>query len=262
MKSGEQLLRHLRFLTRWTLSQKYREHIRSRPGDVLFTELNGVVAAGPFRGMRYLPTSSGSALAPKLLGSYEKELHGVIQRLVERRPRLLIDVGCAEGYYAVGIPYLAGSTAMRCWAIDVNENALRLTAELARLNGLEHLVSLAQSLDKVLEGLDGESTSLLMCDVEGDELELIDPTERPGLRACDMLIEVHIDDQGVSPARELERRFSDTHVGEWIPTRPRTVSDAAAARWCRDHTFLLNAVDERRSRSIGWLVLQRRSTID
>jgi hypothetical protein len=147
---------------------------------------------------------------------------------------------------------------MRCWAIDVDENALRLTLDLARLNALDGFVSLAHSLDNVLGGVDCEGPFLLMCDVEGAELELIDPVARPCLRACDMLIEVHVDNSGVSPTRELERRFNDTHLGEWIPARPRTVDDAAAARWCRDQTFLLNAVDERRVRSIGWLVLHRR----
>jgi hypothetical protein len=216
-----------------------------------------MVAAGPFRGMKYIKSAAGSALPPKLLGSYEQELHQVIERLVARRPRLLIDVGCAEGYYAVGIPYLAKEVGLRCLAIDVDENALRLTKDLARLNGLDGLVSLDHSLDSVFGAMDCDGPFLLMCDVEGAELELIDPVARPCLRTCDMLIEVHLDNFGVSPKQELERRFGETHLGEWIPVRPRTVDDASAVRWCRDPKFLLNAVDERRSRSIGWLVLQR-----
>jgi hypothetical protein len=147
---------------------------------------------------------------------------------------------------------------MQCWAIDVDENALSLTRDLATLNGLEGFVSMATSLDNVLGSVNGQGPFLLMCDVEGAELELIDPVARPCLRTCDMLIEVHLDNFGVSPKQELEKRFGETHLGEWIPVRPRTAEDASVARWCRDPTFLLNAVDERRSRSVGWLVLRRR----
>jgi hypothetical protein len=208
--------------------------------------------------MKYIRSAAGSALPPKLLGSYEKELHQAIKQLVARKPRLLIDVGCAEGYYAVGIPYFAKEAGLRCWAIDVDENALHLTQDLARLNGLDDVVSSDPSLDNVFGAIECQGPFLLMCDVEGAELELIDPVARPCLRTCDMLIEVHLDNFGVSPKKELERRFGETHLGEWIPVRPRTAEDASAARWCRDPTFLLNAVDERRSRSIGWLVLRRR----
>lgn len=39
----------------------------------------GRVLAGPFAGMRYIRTSQGSALIPKLLGSYEKELAACVE---------------------------------------------------------------------------------------------------------------------------------------------------------------------------------------
>lgn len=40
---------------------------------------------------------------PNLVGSYESELHLQIEQLILERPQVVIDVGCAEGYYAVGL---------------------------------------------------------------------------------------------------------------------------------------------------------------
>src|SRR3954451_18937011 len=63
------------------------------------------VAHGPFAGMEYLPgleASSGDLVA-KLLGTYERELHPVIEGWIAQPPAHMIDIGSAEGYYAVGL---------------------------------------------------------------------------------------------------------------------------------------------------------------
>src|SRR5438094_9802013 len=61
------------------------------------------VLNGPFRGLQY-PSAEAicSAILPKLLGSYEKELHCTIERLCNTDCSVVVDVGCAEGFYAVG----------------------------------------------------------------------------------------------------------------------------------------------------------------
>ena len=63
----------------------------------------GLVHAGPFAGMRYVDRSVGSCFIPKLLGTYERELAPKIERICRRQPGLVVDVGAAEGYYAVGL---------------------------------------------------------------------------------------------------------------------------------------------------------------
>jgi hypothetical protein len=249
----------LRFMLRWRFSARHRRFFRDCPEAVLLREFRGCIAAGPFHGMRYLQTASGSALAPKLLGSYECELHPALLELLERRPRTFIDVGAAEGYYAVGVPFLARARGLHSYAVDIDSDAIVNVGRLAALNGLSEQVRCAQSLDAALEQADFGPSALLMCDVEGDELSLLDPAARPALYACDLVVELHLDDRGVSPRDELERRFARTHRPEWIPVQPRSLGSAAVARWCRDPEFLLRAVDERRSRSVGWLVLRRLS---
>ena len=53
--------------------------------------------------MRYVQVSHGSAYIPKLLGIYERELAPYIERAVAWQPRLVVELGAAEGYYAVGM---------------------------------------------------------------------------------------------------------------------------------------------------------------
>ncbi len=62
-----------------------------------------VVQGGPFAGMAYLHRSLDGPLPPRLLGCYEAELHGALERILGTRYDTVVDIGCAEGYYAVGL---------------------------------------------------------------------------------------------------------------------------------------------------------------
>ncbi|MEI9962769.1 MAG: hypothetical protein WDM76_17125 [Limisphaerales bacterium] len=61
------------------------------------------VRSGFFVGMRYGSNSVGSAYLPKLLGIYERELAAQMEGICASRPGLIVDVGAAEGYYAIGL---------------------------------------------------------------------------------------------------------------------------------------------------------------
>ena len=43
-----------------------------------------------------------SSCVPKLIGSYEEEVHLIIEEIIRRRYSIVVNIGCAEGYYAVG----------------------------------------------------------------------------------------------------------------------------------------------------------------
>src|SRR5436853_482985 len=55
-----------------------------------------IVLSGPFGGMKYPGyTSYGSALYPKLLGTYESELHGALADLLTNPHDNIVDIGFA-----------------------------------------------------------------------------------------------------------------------------------------------------------------------
>ena len=71
------------------------------------------VLNGPFRGMKYLSRAYCSAVLPKLLGTYECELIPAIDRLARSDADRIVDIGAAEGYYAVGLALKVPNCACR-----------------------------------------------------------------------------------------------------------------------------------------------------
>lgn len=72
------------------------------------------VRRGPFAGLRYPSHDAvGSSLWPKLLGSYEAELAPTFEALCATPYRTVVDVGAAEGYYAVGLGLRLGEAPPR-----------------------------------------------------------------------------------------------------------------------------------------------------
>jgi len=82
--------------------------------------------------MRYVPEAVGSSFLPKLVGSYEAELHGVIEELIGRDYRTIIDIGSAEGYYVVGLARRC--PAARIYAFDMDRLGRLRCANMAHLS--------------------------------------------------------------------------------------------------------------------------------
>jgi Methyltransferase small domain len=180
------------------------------------------VQGGPFAGLR-LPTEAyWGNRAPLLVGSYEAELHDVIEELIETRPRQIVNVGCAEGYYAVGLARRLPDTEV--YAFDIQERAQQLTLETAQLNGVAQQVHVAGACTvERLEQLLGMET-LLIVDCEGCELGLLRPERAPSLRAATLLVELHdfIDPQISSV---ILARFRGTHSTRVVGVRQRTITE-------------------------------------
>src|SRR5262245_60848059 len=93
-----------------------------------------VVRRGPFAGMKYPSVARlGSACFPKLLGVYERELHPILNSIKDRRYTEILNIGCAEGYYAVGLAMWNPSAKVLAFDIDPRQTAF--CADLAALNG-------------------------------------------------------------------------------------------------------------------------------
>ena len=109
-------------------------------GDVL------QVMNGPFQGMKYIATSNGSQLLPKILGSYEEPIHEwVRERALAWQYETIIDVGCAEGYYAVG--FALKSPKSKIIAFDIDTSALANARQLAMINKVDHRVEFSEKFD-------------------------------------------------------------------------------------------------------------------
>jgi hypothetical protein len=191
-----------------------------------FVRRHGVkVGAGPFAGLKY-PRSAVLQvlyLVSRLAGTFELELHGVVETLIRSRPSLLINIGAADGYYAVGM-------ALRCPDADViayeaNPLRSRVCSRVARLNGVENRLDLrGVCTADALARLDPSPGAVVICDVDGAEAELIDPARVGWLRGAMLLVEVH---ESLAPGvtSKLRERLQETHSVEWIEPRRRYLAD-------------------------------------
>lgn len=169
------------------------------------------VLHGPFAGLRYASArSAGSALVPKLLGSYEHELHGVIERILAGDYTDVVDIGCAEGYYAVG--FGARFARATVHAFDTSPRAQQLCRAMARLNGVAERLKLGDFCDEpTLLGLQLGRKALVLSDCEGYEATLFTARVAAFLAPHDVLIEVHEDPHDPTLSAALQSRFASTH---------------------------------------------------
>jgi hypothetical protein len=190
------------------------------------------VATGPFAGMKYVKNSRGSAYLPKLLGTYEKELWPTWELIAKAcRNGTLINIGSAEGYYAIGALYSGAFNRVICYEQDAP--ARHLLEEMALLNGVRSGLEINAHCDPSILCRRLQSVAhpvAILCDVEGYENSLLDPGTIENLRDCHLLIELH---EGRCPGvkESLFRRFQATHEIQFIPARKRTIEDLPLHPW-------------------------------
>src|SRR5260221_10622774 len=197
--------------------------------DAFIKQHGNKVMSGPFAGMIYITRSAGSSLLPKLIGSYECELHNVIDRIIKTSYDTVVDVGSAEGYYAVGLAiYLPGHP--RVYAFDVDPEARRMCRELAENNGVSDRVVIEDFCDATRLQRSIGKRSLVVCDCEGFEIELLDQAQAPALRTTDILVELH---EFLRPGATstLIERFKVTHDIQLIDTEGRKPADYPAVQF-------------------------------
>jgi hypothetical protein len=174
------------------------------------------VLSGPFTGMPYLDETVWGSITPKWLGCYELELHDIVEAAIAYRYDRVINVGCAEGYYAVGFAWRMPEAEII--AFDIDPIARRQTRRLAAMAGVPAKVKVNNKCEWAnLNQLISDRT-LVLVDVEGYESSLLSVEDVPSLKKADLLVEIH-EDHGSGFTNAIERsmreRFQDTHLLTW-----------------------------------------------
>lgn len=185
-----------------------RDEKRAKILAELFPDLT--VTNGPFKGLRYPSKQAfGSALFPKLLGSYESELHPVLFELLGNGYTTVIDVGCGEGYYAVGLALrLFGAEV---YAFDTDLRSRQLCASMAKLNGVEGRVHVGDRCDgETLRSIPLGTKALIVSDCEGYEGSLFTSEIAGVLARHDLIIEAH-DFIDIEISSKIREAFARTH---------------------------------------------------
>ena len=223
------------------------------------------VRHGPFSGMKLGPLSTARALpihernltndarllATCVIGCYESQLHSWINDAIAYGYDRILDIGCAYGYYAVGFALKSGKSTV--YAYDTDQRARENTAELARLNGVAEKVHMRAlcSLDEL--NAEVSSRTLIFCDIEGNELELLRPDSAPVLSRADLIVETH-DNYRPGVTESLARRFVPSHQIEIVYHGAKYPAEfpVLEAVPATEHAWLLQ---EGRSRDQRWMRL-------
>jgi len=222
-----------------------------------WSRTNGRVRSGPFTGMQYISGSVGSCYIPKLLGIYESELAAEVEFICQRKPTLIVDVGAAEGYYAVGLA--RRNPQAKVIAFEMEPKGQASIQQMGRLNQVDSQVEIRGKCEPadLAAALAGDPQPVVICDVEGYEEKLLDPVAVPALVQSCILVELH---EVLAPGitEKLKQRFSATHEIKLIWQEPRSRSQFP---WRTFGTALLPksyldwSVDEWRSAAgrMSWL---------
>ena len=180
------------------------------------------VFAGPFAGMR-VPALGAFATTPALLvGSYEAELHPAIQSGLVQGFTQVVNIGSGEGYYAVGLAWMMPHTNVV--AFDTQDTCHNVCRAAAHLN--EVATRIDQRGRCTVEELASliQPKSLVICDCEGAEGDLLDPQEAPALISSTVICELHdFYDPSITPS--LISRFRRTHSLDILHQRGRSARD-------------------------------------
>jgi len=256
------------------LNTARREHLKSKakpmpvvvppkdPMDVRFESMLGepVVKSGPFKGMKYPSfTSYGSTMYPKIIGCYEMEIQSEIARLMKKNYGCILDVGCAEGYYAVGLAMKLPGT--KVLAYDIDAGAASACRTMAQLNNVSSNVLLAGACTPTeLAELDTTIKTLIICDCEGYEKHLFNTTNVHALAGVDLLIETH-DFLDIDISKQIRDLFESSHDITVI----KSVSDIEKARswpYLQQHDLSLQdrkaLFREGRPDTMEWLIIESR----
>ena len=210
------------------------------------------VMQGPFAGMTYVANTTEGALIPRLLGVYESELHPHIDAFAAEGIDCVIDVGCAEGYYAVGLARRMPTATIH--AHDISEMARAACANLAQQNGVADRVIVGGEFQPEDFQRFAGRKALVIVDAEGAEVDILDPARGPALTGLNIIVETH-DLFRPGALQTLMERFSPTHdivrvdQGLKVYERPWWLQDL-------NHLDQLLAVWEFRTRPTPWLVMR------
>lgn len=182
----------------------------SDPVVLALVRSRGRVMGGPYRGMKYLAEPHLPHFAAKLLGTFEQELHPWIQEWLRADYEAVFDLGCRDGYHAVGLARARPDLAVV--AYDEAPENRTLTRRLAALNGVGARVRVEREPPwPLLERRDGARTLVLSRPGSGLEawLESVSPA---ALNGVDLLLEA-VDMDGPGPNEAVLRdRFGETHA--------------------------------------------------
>lgn len=222
--------------------------------DLIYERTEGKVYQGPFKGMSIVRKYSwgDGDTAGKLLGIYENELYPAINHLTKELDfDLVLNIGCAEGYYGLGVAINLPNTL--CALFDINPTAIAICRENARANNINNVqFNTDCSVENIRSYLKTSKRPFVIMDVEGHERVLLDLEVIPELSKTTVIVESH--DCNIPGTTDLiVDRFKETHDVYTIPQGAKNPYIDILFDLCDNDKMLLCC--ESRPSTMTWAVM-------
>src|SRR5262249_33214256 len=145
------------------------------------------------------------ASVAKRLGAYEQELHRWFEEALAARPARFVDIGAADGFYAVG----GARHGVAGDAFELAPPPRREIRGLAKLNPVRR-EGPGPATRAALARLDFDG-AFVLCDCEGAEVDLLTRAMASRMAHATLIVEVH-DFLRTGAQRLLRERFAETHA--------------------------------------------------
>ena len=249
-------LRRLARGPRWILRRIGLDIVRYPPADrrrVLDSRLavltDNTITSGPFAGVRLPETDSWGDRGSKLLGCYEQELHPAIEEVIDWKPDVILNVGCAEGYYAAGLAKRNPEVAIFAYDLDpLAQTICKIGRDMNHTDNLE-VFGLCTDVE-LRERTQGAKRPFMLIDCEGGERDLLLSNDYNYPNAS-MIVECH-DFLDRNITSDLMSKYSQTHSIRLIKRSGRNpFCNPSTAGWAENDLWLL--VSEHRPARMHWL---------
>lgn len=223
--------------------------------NYIFQKYGGVVQHGPLRDFKILQESSwGNDKAAKILGFYEAEILEELSS--EAQGKYFVDIGAADGYYAVG--FLYKKICVGCVAFESTEQGRQVitnTAKFANITLPLLVYDSAQSnfINLVPFPLD---QTVFLIDIEGGEFEILTEENLFLMRQSIIFVEIHDSDD--SGKEKFQRLLRDCEKHFLVKIQKRVFRDPYAYPELDelDDTEHWLACSEGRAPDAKWLILR------
>ncbi len=233
-------------------TQIIKKEMKKKAHDIF----NQKVAYGPFRGM-YISEEiwwGENDVISKYLGEYEGH---ILQEIVlqSTKYRHFIDIGAADGYYAVGA--LRNNLFESATCFEISKEGQSVIAKNSRLNNVQNRIDIKgeanfEDIDKIINKF---GPCLVLCDIEGNEYNLFKGKLYSLLKDSTIILELHDYEYDLKEkAKKLIQDSKNYFDINFIKRNSPAVNDFDELEdWDDDYRFL--AFSEERPKRMHWIML-------
>jgi predicted O-methyltransferase YrrM len=175
------------------LSQQTTEQSKMRLLKHLRHLYGEKVEYGLFKGMKlgFKVWWSKYDLITKFLGVYEEHILDQLNRFYSTSNVPFVDIGAADGYFAVGVARL--NWAEKVFAFEISPTARSTLKENAERNNCINKIDIRgeATLDEIANIITVHPCVFVLVDIEGAEYELFNDKLLDLLKHCTIIIELH-----------------------------------------------------------------------